>query len=265
MYSLITYPPKVIMLLIFEVSDVAHVIDILFYSSIFPAILVIYLIVGKGIKSGSMFNMTLIRKHINFSKHIAIGAPIGWGVAYMPIIILSSVSGPVMAGILGTLRGITGLANSFVEVIEVSLIAHISRLYKSNQRNEAHNLFKFIIILFLAMWLFCLILIINYYQFIVYLFDEAYLSYKYILVGLWIAYLFYFIRRMYTLYCRLNLITAVESFSAIVALLCSLVFLPAIYYYGIDGTLLIYIFTPLIAFILSYYKYSNYVKIKAIN
>lgn len=254
-FSAFLYISRISLLLISDIHLLNDVIILLIYTSAFGAFIILSYVIYKKLKYKLQFNRTILNQHISFSKHLAYSAPIGWSIAYMPTLLLGLVSGPVLAGVLGTMRSLTGIANSFVEVIEVSVIAHLSKSHHTNKSAHIKTTFQILIFIFIVFWIIIFGLASEFYNTVISYFNKEFIAYSSILMLLWLAYLFYFLGRIHILYCRLLSITEAEFYNSIVSLITVVMFLPLIFFFEIKGAAIVYILSALFGALFTLKKY----------
>lgn len=254
-FSALLYISRITLLLVSEITILDDVIILLIYTSALGAFIIFSYVLYYKFKEDLHFNITILNQHITFSKHIAYSAPIGWSIAYIPTLFLGFISGPALAGILGTMRSLTGVANSFVEIIEVSVLAHLSKSHYKNETAYVKTTFQILIFVFVVFWVIIAGLVFEFYSTVISYFNKEFLAYSYILMLLWLAYLFYFLGRIHILYCRLLSITEAEFYNSTVSLIIVIIFLPLIFFFDIQGAALIYVFTAFFGTIFTLKKY----------
>lgn len=253
--STFLYVPRIGLFMILKPSELDSVLLLLVSTSAFNAFIIILYTGVEKVRSSLSFEKNLLLQHINFSRNIFYSAPIGWSVAYSPTLVLGFFSGPVLVGVLGTLRSIVGLANFFVEMIEVSVISHLaSRKHKGEER-YVQKFFKSLIILFSIFWLVLLVASIELYDFGIAFIDDEFKQYRNIFLLLCVSYIVYFYARMHVLYFRVFYDTKPEFYNSKVALISTIVLFPLIYAFDIVGAASVFIIAQLLALIFTVNKF----------
>jgi O-antigen/teichoic acid export membrane protein len=245
--STFLYVPRIVLFVILKPSDLDSVLLLLVSTSALNAFIIIVYTWIEKVRSSLSFEKNLLLQHISFSRNIFYSAPIGWSVAYSPTLVLGFFSGPVLVGVLGTLRSIVGLANFFVEMIEVSVISHLASRKHKGEEQYVQKFFRSLIILFSICWLVLLAASIELYDFGIAFVDDEFKQYRNIFLLLCVSYIVYFYGRMHVLYFRVFYDTKPEFYNSRVALVATVLLFPLIYAFDIVGAAVVFILSQAFA------------------
>ena len=253
--SAMLYLPRIIGLLIVEPNNLNDFLMVLIFANVIDGILVVVFIVSKKIKDALVFEKYMLKQHVLFSRNIFYSAPIGWSVAYLPTLVLGFFSGPFLVGVLGTLRGIVGVANLFVEMIEVSAISHLASKNHKGEQAYVKLFFQRLIVGFTISWLIVFFLIYNFYRYGAEFVAPEFHEYQSIFLMLCLVYFIYFYGRMHVLYLRVFFNTKAEFYNSKVALVSTLLSFPLIYVFDIIGAASVLIVAQLFALFFTFKRY----------
>lgn len=254
-FSVFLYIPRVVALIVVQPAHLEDVLLVLVYASAIDAFCITVYMIYKKIKRRLVFDRHILIEHIRFSRNILYSAPVGWAVAYAPTLVLGFSSGPALVGILGTLRSIVGLANFFVEMIEVSVIAYLSSQNHKGASEYVKRFFRNLIFWFSISWLVFFVIIFQFYDFGISLIREDLLEHRWVFLMLFVSYALYFFGRMHILFFRVFCNTEPELYYAIASLVVALIALPLIYKFDIVGAALVYILIPFVSFLITFQKF----------
>jgi O-antigen/teichoic acid export membrane protein len=254
-FSFFVYIPRILAFIIVQPADLDDVLIILVCTSAISAVsIAIYIFYLKKLKK-LLFDSSALKQHAEFSRNIVYSAPMGWSVGYLPTLMLGFFSGPVLVGILGTLRSVVGLANFFIEMIEVSVIAELSSKAHNGQKKHVQEFFMKLVLLFSFSSLVILWIIFKNYELAARLVNEDFLNFGTIFIMLCTAYIFYFYGRMYVLYFRVFQNTKPELYYSMWSFLVVVLSIPVIYMFDITGSAMVYIIVPLSSLFFTVKKY----------
>ncbi len=234
-YSAMLYPIRIISLIIIQPHTLHNVLLILVASAILPATITVFNAFSMKIEARAWYHS--VTAHLAYSRLFILGAPLGWLWSYMPILILGFMNGKEQAAILGSMRGISNIANVLMEQLETQVVAEWARIHntegKSGLEGAVYRLTKIGIVL----WLLGLATIILFGQEIVnLLLGILYKPYWKLLVISWLAYGLYFLARIYGISHRTIGANHVEFgggvFAVVTALVTGFVFIT---YFGLSG------------------------------
>ena len=72
--------------------------------------------------------MDAAKEHLSYSRLFIAGTPLVWLWAYIPIFMLGIMHGKEQAALLGSIRGISNMANVLMEQIETKVVADWARM-----------------------------------------------------------------------------------------------------------------------------------------
>ena len=133
------YPIRVITLIAIQPGTVSQVLMVLVFSALIPATCTIFTAIRD--KSADLKPwIGEVKEHLAYSRLFIAGAPLGWLWSYLPIFMLGTMHGKEQAALLGSIRGISNIANVFMEQIETKVVADWARVRHgigSNMLEEA--------------------------------------------------------------------------------------------------------------------------------
>lgn len=249
------YIPRILAFLLIQPSSLNEIILLLVYTSIPSAIVLALYIIKTRLKESIFFDLEVLTFHIKFSRNIFLSAPVGWSVAYVPVLTVGYISGPVIVGILGTLRSIVGVANVLVEMIEVAAIPYLNSIKNKKYEGYIEDFLKRIASIFSIIALMAIGIVYNFYEQGAQLINKDYINYKDVFLMLCFAYLLYFYSRIYILYYRMIYNTKPEVFYSLIVLISTILTLPLISLYGINGAGAVYILAPIAGLAITFHKF----------
>lgn len=258
--SAFLYIPRILSLYLVKPADLDSALMILIASNVLIAVVVTAFILLKKIKQGLIFEIALLKQHMLFSKNIFYSAPIAWTVAYTPTLVLGFFSGPVLVGVLGTLRSIVGVSNFFVEMIEVSVISQLASRKQNGEIAYVKKYFVNLIIFFSALWLVLFLLVVLFYNEGISFVGDDFRQYRPIFLLLCVGYLIYFFARIHVLYFRVFYHTETELYNSRVALVTTCFLFPLIYLFDITGAASVYVLSQLSSLLFTLKKFRFIIK-----
>lgn len=121
------YPLRIIGLSVISPDTVTQVLVMLIVSALIPAALT--LIAASRSRTNSALPWIITAKeHLIYSRLFIAGAPLGWLWTYLPIFMLGTMHGKEQAALLASIRGISNMANVFMEQIETKVAVDWARV-----------------------------------------------------------------------------------------------------------------------------------------
>ena len=192
--SLLTYPGRIIALFLLRPEGINTVLLILIASACIPALITIR-------EANKYHEPFLVWKqgaleHLRYSKLFIVGSLLTWLWAYTPVFILGAIQGKATAALLASIRGISSVANIFMEQLETKVVADWSRLYHREGANKLKvEIFQLNMLAF-GFW--SLVMLIIWFfdkQIVNAILGGKYESSAYVLAIAWISYgAFYIVR-----------------------------------------------------------------------
>lgn len=240
--SAILYPARIIGLLIVRPDTVSQALLVLIASALVPAAVTL-LASGRNRAAGAQSWVTAMREHLSYSRLFIAGAPLGWLWAYIPLFMLGVMHGKEQAALLGSIRGISNIANVLMEQIETKVAADWARIRYGIGGPSLEAAVSRLLKIGIIFWLTGMVMTLVLGQEIVTLVLGArYSPHWNLLVIGWIGYGVYFLARIFGLKHRTLGVNQVEFtgnvFGAIVAALVGIMLIPA---FGAAGAAWVYV------------------------
>lgn len=229
--SLALYPWRIAALLYLKPGTLVEVIQVLIISAIIPALPTIVTAMRRR-SSANQSWLKVVAEQFNYSRMFLAGAPLTWLLGYLPIFMLGVIQGKEQAGILASIRGLSNIANIFMEQIETKVVADWARM----RHGEGDHVMEVAIINLLKLgaifWTVGFILVLVFGQEIVNFFlGKIYTPFWDLLVIGWISYGVYFLSRVYGIKHRTLGSNKIEfigvSFGVMAGVMFGYVFIPA--------------------------------------
>ena len=238
--SLFLYPIRITGLLILDPDTVSQVLVIMIFSSVLPALATILLIVRERVVD-SWLHYT--KEHLKYSRLFIIGAPMGWLWSYIPVFILGTIHGKESAALLASIRGISNIANVFMEQIETKVVVDWARLQHQEDSDAVTHAVSRLYKISLIFWILTMVIIWIFGREIVDMtLGRLYTPYWYLLAIAWLGYGIYFIARIAGIEHRtkgVNKIEFVGNVSGVsVALVAGSLLIPG---FGLNGAAWTYV------------------------
>jgi O-antigen/teichoic acid export membrane protein len=168
-----------------------------------------------------------------YSKLFIVGAPLGWLWAYIPIFMLGIMHGKEQAALLGSIRGISNMANVLMEQIETKVVADWARIRHRNGLLALEEAASRMLKIGVIYWLVGMSMILVFGRGIVnLLLGSLYAPHWNLLVIGWIGYGIYFVARIIGIKHRTLGFNQIEfvgnMFGVVAAVLAGIVMIPAL-------------------------------------
>lgn len=195
--SAILYPARIIGLLIVRPDTVSQALLVLIASALVPAAVTL-LASGRNRAAGAQSWVTAMWGHLSYSRLFIAGAPLGWLWAYIPLFMLGVMHGKEQAALLGSIRGISNMANVLMEQIETKIVADWARVRHGDGQLVMEAAVIRLLKIGTGFWLLGMVVTTVFGQEIVVLIlGSLYAPYWYLLVIGWVAYGVYFLARIF--------------------------------------------------------------------
>lgn len=195
--SALLYPVRVFGLIIFRPDTVNQVLLIMIFSAFFPAIITV---IGacRNNRANAQPWLGEAKKQLTYSKLFLAGASLGWLWGYIPIFMLGIMHGKEQAALLGSIRGISNMANILMEQIETKVAADWARMHHGKGSQVLEEAVSRMLKIGVIFWLTGMIAVLLFGREIVNLIlGGLYAPHWNLLVIGWIGYGIYFIARIY--------------------------------------------------------------------
>ena len=218
------YPARILVLFLFQPTNLNEVLFILAASALFPAYRTFILAFNaKNIKEVSWFSG--VGEHLKYSKYFLAASLTGWAWSNTPIFLLGAMIGSESAGLLASIRGIANVANVLMEQLETRGSADWGRQYHQkgiSALNQSVTKMKWTGII---LWLIALVSILIFGEKIVLIaLGKSYADHWYLLIISWIAYGVYFISRIDSIQFRTFGNNKIEFYSGVFGVMAAICF-----------------------------------------
>lgn len=194
--SSILYPARIIGLLVVQPDTVSEVLAILIVSALAPAALTIFSVCRSNMES-TRIRIKAIKEHLYYSRLFIAGIPLVWLWAYIPLLMLGIMHGKEQAAILGSIRGITNMANVLMEQMETKVVADWARMRHKGGGSIVEASALLLLKIGIVFWLMGMVVVLAWGKEILNLvLGIQYVSYLNLLVLGWIGYGMYFLVRI---------------------------------------------------------------------
>ena len=153
--SALLYPARVFGLIIIRPDTVSQVLLIMIFSALIPAVITVISACRNNRANAQPWTAAI--EQLTYSRLFIVGAPLGWLWAYIPILMLGIMHGKEQAALLGSIRGISNMANVLMEQIETKVVADWARMRHGNGlpvlEEAVSRILKIGVIIFCAVWL----------------------------------------------------------------------------------------------------------------
>jgi O-antigen/teichoic acid export membrane protein len=194
--SLLTYPARLLALYLIVPSSVDVVLIILIASSCIPT--------GVAIRKANQSKLILskwtelVLEHLNYSKLFIAGSVLSWLWAYAPVFILGMLQGKAAAALLASIRGISSMANIFIEQLETKAVADWSRQFHREGTKSVQSSIDRLNKIAFVFWALVMGIIYSFHESIVaIILGDQYLPYASVLMIAWIGYGAFYVARIY--------------------------------------------------------------------
>lgn len=192
------YPIRIIALLIIQPETVSQVLCVMIISALLPAVAT--LIKATNIKGTTHITplwLSSVKQHLVYSRLYIAGTPLIWLWANIPIFLLGTMFGKEQVAILASIRGISNVANVFMEQIETKVVAEWARVQHKEGSHVMMAAAKRLLLLGVAFWLVGMVVISAFGREIVSLaLGNLYAPHWHVLMIGWVGYGVFFLARM---------------------------------------------------------------------
>lgn len=230
--STLLYPIRVVGLIIIRPDTVSQVLLIMVLSALVPAMLTV-ISACRNNRANVQIWIGAAIEQLTYSKLFIVGAPLGWLWAYIPIFMLGIMHGKEQAALLGSIRGISNMANVLMEQIETKVVADWARTNHVYGASALEEVVTRMLKIGTIIWLAGMAVILVFGREIVNLIlGSLYAPYWNLLVIGWLGYGIYFIARIFGIKHRTLGFNQIEFtgnvFGVVAAVLAGFVMIPAL-------------------------------------
>ncbi len=230
--SALLYPARVLGLIIIRPDTVSQVLLIMIFSALIPAVFTVICACRNNRTNAQPWIGAAIEQ-LTYSRLFIAGAPLGWLWAYIPIFMLGIMHGKEQAAVLGSIRGISNMANVLMEQIETKVVADWARMRHGKGSPVLEEAVSRMLKIGVIFWLAGIAVLLVFGREIVNLIlGSLYAPYWNLLVIGWIGYGIYFIARIFGIKHRTLGLNQIEFtgnvFGVVAALLAGFVMIPAL-------------------------------------
>lgn len=195
--SAMLYPVRILGLIIIRPDTVSQVLEIMILSAIIPAVLTVFAAYRSNLANAPSW-IDAAKEHLVYSRLFIVGAPLGWLWAYIPILMLGIMHGKEQAALLGSIRGISNMANVFMEQVETKVVSDWARMCHENGLPALEAAVSRLLKIGLVFWLVGLSVILVFGREIVNIvLGSLYVPHWNLLVIGWMGYGVYFLARIF--------------------------------------------------------------------
>lgn len=221
-FSLWTYPGRIAAIIIIRPNELYQVLLILIVSAGIAAVNT----VKEAYRANSepFFWRKDISRHLNYSKFFIGGSLLSWFWSYAPLFILGMMQGKAAAALLASIRGISSIANIFMEQLEIKAAADWSIIYNQKGFKKLKSTIFRLNIMALTFWASVMAVIFFYGSDIVkIILGRQYSHYSYVLSIAWLSYGAFYIVRVNGIQHRVFGDNKIEFISGVIGLLAALI------------------------------------------
>lgn len=194
--SAMVYPLRIAALLVLKPDTIEQVLIILLATALLPGAITI-----RSIAASSMRHLAdwlfAVRQHLSYSRLFIAGIPLSWLSAYIPIFLLGGMYGKEQVAILGSIRGISNVANVLMEQLETKVVADWARSHHKSGGQALDASAQRIFWLGSSLWLMGMFVILVWGTDLLHLILSAkYEPYWGLLILGWLSYGMHFLVRM---------------------------------------------------------------------
>jgi len=194
--SAVLYPMRIIGLVVLQPDTISQVLMILLFTAFIPAVATVFTACRNTTQNTRTW-VNAIREHLTYSRLFIAGIPLVWLWAYIPVFMLGIMYGKEQVALLGSIRGISNMANVLMEQIETKVAADWGRMHHGNGAPVLEAAVSRILKIGMVFWLVSLAVILLYGREIVYLLlGSLYAPHWDLLVIGWVGYGVYFFARI---------------------------------------------------------------------
>lgn len=230
--SALLYPARVFGLIIIRPDTVNQVLVIMILSALIPAVFTVF-IACQSKHASTRSWMDAAKEHLSYSRLFIAGTPLVWLWVYIPTFMLGIMHGKEQVALLGSIRGISNIANVVMEQIETKVVADWARMRHGNDlsalEEAVSRMFKIGVIFWLAGMA---VLLVFGREIVNLILGSLYAPHWNLLVIGWIGYGIYFIARIFGIKHRTLGFNQIEFtgnvFGVVAAVLAGFVMIPAL-------------------------------------
>lgn len=242
--SILVYSPRVVLLLVMQVSTLYDVLIIMILSASLPAF-ANFMGIKKALKGGSAWAKQAI-DHLVYSRMFILGAPLAWMWSYIPIFLLGAMVGKEEAAVLASIRGVSNIANVLMEQLETRVVSEWARKKQAEDQLSVQCASSKLFRLGITLWFVGFLAVIFFGAEIIKLvLGKAYVTHWGLLVIVWLSYGVYFVSRVMGIKQRVFGSNKIEFFAnatgAAVALIASTIAIPGL---STVGAAWVYVLIP---------------------
>lgn len=240
--SAMLYPARIFWLLVIQPNTVSEVLAIMMVTALIPAAITVFAACRSNQESAQTW-INAAKEHLSYSRLFIAGIPLVWLWVYIPIFILGVTYGKEQIALLGSIRGISNMANVLMEQIETKVAADWARMHHGNGAFALEAAVSRLLKVGMIFWLVSMAVILLFGREIVNLvLGSLYAPHWNLLLIGWIGYGVYFIARIFGIKHRTlgaNQIEFVGNISAVVtAMVAGFVLIPVL---GATGAAWVYV------------------------
>jgi O-antigen/teichoic acid export membrane protein len=230
--SALLYPARVFGLIIIRPDTVNQVLVIMILSALIPAVFTVICACRNNRANAQPWIGAAIEQ-LTYSRLFIVGALLGWLWAYIPIFMLGIMHGKEQAALLGSIRGISNMANVLMEQIETKVVADWARMRHGKDLPALEEAVSRMLKIGVIFWLAGMAVLLVFGREIVNLIlGSLYAPHWNLLVIGWIGYGIYFIARIFGIKHRTLGFNQIEFtgnvFGVVVGVLAGFVMIPAL-------------------------------------
>lgn len=195
--SAVLYIPRIIALLAVKPAAVSDVLLVLIFSALLPAVLTM---ATAGIRRSESDRswINTAKDHLVYSRLFIAGAPLGWLWSYIPVFMLGIMHGKEQAALLGSIRGISNMANVLMEQIETKVVADWARVRHGDGLLVLETAVSRLLKIGMAFWILGMTAVaLLGREIVVLVLGKLYAPYWYLLAIGWVGYGVYFLARIF--------------------------------------------------------------------
>lgn len=245
--SAMLYPARIFGLLIVQPDTVSEVLAIMMMAGLAPAIISM-LAAFRSDQESMQTWINAAKEHLYFSRLFIAGIPLIWLWTYIPIFMLGVMYGKEQVALLGSIRGISNMANVLMEQMETKMAADWARMHHENDAQTLNESVSRLLKMGMIFWLANMTVILVFGREIVNLvLGDLYAPHWGLLLIGWIGYGVYFVARILGIKHRIlgsNQIEFIGNISAVfTAAVGGFLMIPVL---GVTGAALVYVAIALV-------------------
>jgi O-antigen/teichoic acid export membrane protein len=240
--SVVLYPARIIGLLVYQPDTVSEVLAIMIATSLIPA-LITFITACRSNQGSTQTWINAAKEHLVYSRLFIWGTLLVWLWAYIPVFMLGVMYGKEQVALLGSIRGISNMANVLMEQIETKVAADWARMHHGNGASTLEAAVSRLLKVGMIFWLVSMAVILLFGREIVNLvLGSLYAPHWDLLLIGWIGYGVYFVARILGIKHRTlgaNQIEVIGTISAdVTAVVAGFVMIPIL---GVTGAAEVYV------------------------